>query len=1117
MRMMLLGFLRQLVLALLVFELRHLAPHGWRAVGAEVGCIEKEREALLRFKAALGENSSLVKWSSWGSKEPKRDCCEWEGVVCNNQTGHVIKLHLPSDFPRFPVKGEMDASLVELQYLMYLNLSSNYFLEQHSIPEFLGSLTHLRYLDLHWCRLSRVNIPVQLGLLSHLQYLDLSGNWLQGAIPYQLGNLSQLQYLDLSYNFFLGGVIPHQLGNLSQLRHLDLSATNLTGSIPYQFGSLSQLRHLDLLATNLTGSIPHQLGNLSQLQYLVLSSNNFLGGAIPHQLGNLSQLRHLDLSETNLTGSIPHQLGNLSNLQKLLLYNAGTLKIYQENGTRHEWLSSLTSLSHLMLGSIIDLKYSHKWLQMIAKLPNLKELIIRDSDLSDEYILSLPSLKFNSSLSKLDLSGNNFESPIVFNWILNISTNLVDLCLFGNQHLEGPIPYEFASMKNSLQNLDLGSNQLKGGLKSIGHMCTLRSLSLGGNLLSSEDLSTILQTFSTTCPRNSLQYLDLSDNHITGTLVSLSIFPSLKNFDISRNILNGTISKDLQFPSSLVSLDIRSNFLKGVLTSSHLANLHNLKSLYLSDNSLTLRFSHNWVPPFQLEAIYVRSCKLGPDFPEWLQTQNNFIELDISNNGISGTIPDWFWGMLTPKLMNLNVSCNNISGTIPNVDIKFTEYPAIFLAANQFEGSLPRFLQNTEALVLSNNNFSELHQFLCSNGSTQQLILLDLSNNQFFGQLPNCWGHFQFLSHVDLSDNSFFGELPTSIGTLQELKALILRNNEFSGDLFITLKNCSSLALLDAGENKISKHISSWNGIQLYELKILILRDNNISGSLLAHLCSLSNLHFLDLSFNNLSGQIPQCFQNFTPMAQRSSSESPDIEQGLYGISFEVEFSYDVSALLMWKGNERIFEHHLLLKGIDLSNNNLVGKIPPELGMLVEMTSLNLSRNKLDGEISQKIGQLTSLDSLDLSRNHLSGSIPSSFTQIDRLAVLDLSYNNLSGKIPTGTQLQSFDMSRYEGNLGLCGKPLEIKCPEDKQRQPQESVNFQADNDSIISKGFYWSAAFGFIFGFWGVFGPVLFNRSWRHMYFKFFNNLADAIYVFVVLNMTKCNRWIRGYLEKLG
>ncbi|XP_028773182.1 receptor-like protein EIX2 [Neltuma alba] len=228
----------------------------------------------------------------------------------------------------------------------------------------------------------------------------------------------------------------------------------------------------------------------------------------------------------------------------------------------------------------------------------------------------------------------------------------------------------------------------------------------------------------------------------------------------------------------------------------------------------------------------------------------------------------------------------------------------------------------------------------------------------------------------------------------------------------------------------------------------------------------------------------------------------------------EIEVTYDSSALLMWKGQERIFNHDILVKGIDLSSNKLTGKIPPELGMLVELISLNLSRNQLNGEIPLEIGRLASLDSLDLSKNHLFGPIPSSFAQIHRLAVLDLSYNNLFGKIPIGTQLQSFDSSSYKGNLGLCGEPLDIKCP--GEGKPQESVKFQENIDTILSREFYWSMTFGFIIGFWGIFGPVLFNRSWRHAYFKFLNNATDGIYVIVVLNVTKCNRRFRGYLEKL-
>ncbi|KAK4841920.1 hypothetical protein QYF36_012612 [Acer negundo] len=53
------------------------------------GCIEKEREALLKFKKGLIDLSG-DRLSSWVGD----DCCNWVGVECSNQTGHVLSLQL---------------------------------------------------------------------------------------------------------------------------------------------------------------------------------------------------------------------------------------------------------------------------------------------------------------------------------------------------------------------------------------------------------------------------------------------------------------------------------------------------------------------------------------------------------------------------------------------------------------------------------------------------------------------------------------------------------------------------------------------------------------------------------------------------------------------------------------------------------------------------------------------------------------------------------------------------------------------------------------------------------------------------------------------------------------
>ena len=62
--------------------------------------------------------------------------------------------------------------------------------------------------------------------------------------------------------------------------------------------------------------------------------------------------------------------------------------------------------------------------------------------------------------------------------------------------------------------------------------------------------------------------------------------------------------------------------------------------------------------------------------------------------------------------------------------------------------------------------------------------------------------------------------------------------------------------------------------------------------------------------------------------------------------------------------------------GLYLSNNQLTGEIPAELGSLSLLTDLYLYTNQLSGEIPAELGSLSNLQVLSLSGNQLSGEIP---------------------------------------------------------------------------------------------------------------------------------------------
>ncbi|KAJ6868240.1 LRR receptor-like serine/threonine-protein kinase FLS2 isoform X2 [Populus alba x Populus x berolinensis] len=1092
-----------LYVLIVLLLLMKLAPGFISGVkGATFGCIERERQALLKFKEGIIDDYGLL--STWGSEEEKRDCCKWRGVGCNNRTGHVthLDLHRENYNMQQYLTGKISNSLVELQHLSYLNLSGSDFEGSH-FPYFIGSIKKLRY-------------------------LDLSSIGVDGTLSNHLWNLSRLQYLDLSYNDVNFTSLDF-LSNLFSLEYLDLSGNNLSQATDWiqtvnKFPFLKILLFSDCDLSN--NSLPS------------LSSTN-----------SSKSLAVIDLSQNYLASSTFNWLSNFSNsLVDLNLKYTWVFSSFKNL----DWLYYLSSLEHLDL-SRNNLSQTIDWLQVLNRLPRLHELLLKHCSLS---IIGSPSLSLvnsSKSLAIVDFSLNDLSSSI-FYWLANFGNSLVDLDLSSNL-LQGSIPDVFTNM-TSLGTLYLYSNQLQGDLSTFGQMCNLKELRMSGNNLTGE-LSQLFQD-SHGCVESSLEILELQENQLQGSLPDITRFTSMRVLDLSQNQLNGSlperfsqrseivflylndneltgsltdvtmlsslemleidnnrldgnVSESIGSLSQLEELSIGRNSLQGVMSEAHFSNLSKLTRLDLTDNSLALKFESNWAPTFQLVDIFLSSCNLGPRFPQWLRNQNNFENLDISNTRISDTIPNWFWNLLN-SLGYLNLSHNKMSGILPDFSSKYSKLLDIDLSFNQFEGPLPLFSSDTTStLFLSNNKFSGPASFRCDD-AFDILTVLDLSNNLLTGLIPGC---LRSLGFLNLASNNFSGKIPSSIGSMFSLGTLSLHNNSFVGELPLSLRNCSSLVFLDLSSNKLQGEIPGWIGESMPSLKILSLQSNGFSGSIPPNLCHLSNILILDLSLNNISGVIPKCLNNLTSMVQKTESEYSPANNAVFSGYFIAPAgtlaAYQNEIRVGWKGREDDYGSTLgLLRIINFARNKLVGEIPEEITGLLLLLALNLSGNNLTGEIPQKIGQLKQLESLDLSGNQLSGVIPITMADLTFLSYLNLSNNHLSGRIPSSTQLQSFNASAFTGNLALCGQPLLQKCPGDETNQSPPANDDNRGEEVVADEFMKWfctAMGIGFSVFFWGVSSALLLKRSWRHAYFRFLDESWDWLYVKVALRKARIQR----------
>ncbi|CAA2974433.1 receptor kinase ZAR1 [Olea europaea subsp. europaea] len=144
------------------------------------------------------------------------------------------------------------------------------------------------------------------------------------------------------------------------------------------------------------------------------------------------------------------------------------------------------------------------------------------------------------------------------------------------------------------------------------------------------------------------------------------------------------------------------------------------------------------------------------------------------------------------------------------------------------------------------------------------------------------------------------------------------------------------------------------------------------------------------------------------------------------------------------------------LTSLDLSYNYLSGTLPHHIATLQKLVHLDLSSNKFNGTLPQSLSNLTQLTgTLNLSYNEFSGEIPASFGRFPVTVSLDLRHNNLSGKIPEMGSLLSQGPTAFTGNPYLCGFPLNSQCTMPEAQNPIIFTKpVKPQNPGVSSNGF---------------------------------------------------------------
>ncbi|KAL8545975.1 hypothetical protein ACS0TY_005911 [Phlomoides rotata] len=422
--------------------------------------------------------------------------------------------------------------------------------------------------------------------------------------------------------------------------------------------------------------------------------------------------------------------------------------------------------------------------------------------------------------------------------------------------------------------------------------------------------------------------------------------------------------------------------------------------------------------------------QLGSVFGAWIEKLVSIEMIKLSRNSISGHIPTQLGNASNARNLSIDLSNNNLSGAVPE---SLSSLVSIDLSNNDLEGPIPpvvrdkfpdyEFYGNPKLLFLNdhrnNTNFflpvavavalvfvcSCLGAFLFIYCNKRKKTRPQITHDSEHGDIFKIWNYDGKIAYEDIIESTADFDLAFCIGTGGYGK--LMNSTSMLALSFMTiLVITTSRTRDDYGRDRESEALSNWWPFYLQKssnhcnwtgitcdrtgrvVQMSSLQQSyDSSKTYWRRLDELDVLAFPYLTTIQLSGYRGGIYNRGGKIPAEIGKLLNLTYLYLSGNSLEGEFP--LSLLNLTK-----------LEVLDISYNTINGAIPSDIGQLTRLEFLILSNNQISGSLPSSLGQLTRLKFLILSNNQISGSLPSSLGQLTRLKSLILSNNQISGSFP---------------------------------------------------------------------------------------------------------------------